>query len=56
VPELTAAATREEARELARGSFAGYYSSSRTCEIGLTRATGKPFRSFWSLLELASRP
>jgi D-lactate dehydrogenase len=56
VPELTASATRAEAREVRSGPFEGFYSSSRTCEIGLTRATGKPYRSFWYLLEEASRP
>jgi D-lactate dehydrogenase len=55
VPELTAAALRDEADEVRRVSWAGYYSSSRTCEIGLTRATGKPYRSFWHLLEKATR-
>jgi D-lactate dehydrogenase len=54
-PELTAAATRTEAAEVAEGEFSGYYSSSRTCEIGLTRATGKPYRSFWALLEEVTR-
>jgi D-lactate dehydrogenase len=56
VPELTASATTAEAQEVLSGAFDGYYSSSRTCEIGLTRATGKPYRSFWYLLEEASRP
>ena len=56
VPELTASATSAEAREIRSGAFDGFYSSSRTCEIGLTRATGKPYRSFWYLLEEASRP
>jgi D-lactate dehydrogenase len=56
VPELTAAATAIEAQEVLAGNFDGFYSSSRTCEIGLTRATGKPHRSFWYLLDEASRP
>jgi D-lactate dehydrogenase len=56
VPELTAAATAAEAREVQTGAFDGFYSSSRTCEIGLTRATGRRYRSFWYLLEEASRP
>ena len=33
VPELTAAATRAEAREIRAGSFAGHYSSSRFITI-----------------------
>jgi D-lactate dehydrogenase len=36
LPELTASATRSEARELEEGDFDGFYSSSRTCEIGMT--------------------
>jgi D-lactate dehydrogenase len=56
VPELTAAATAAEAREVQTGAFDGFYSSSRTCEIGLTRATGRRYRSFWYLLEEASGP
>ena len=55
VPELTAAATRYEAIEVRSRSYAGYYCSSRTCEIGLTRATGKPYRSFWHLLDETTR-
>ncbi len=55
VPELTASATAAEAGEVRSGSFDGFYSSSRTCEIGMTRATGRPYRSFWYLLDEASR-
>jgi len=54
-PELTAAATRGEAVEVREGAFAGHFSSSRTCEIGLSRATGRVYRSFLHLLEEASR-
>jgi D-lactate dehydrogenase len=50
-PELTASALRKEAAELTAVDYAGYYSSSRTCELGLIRATGKPYRSFWALLD-----
>jgi D-lactate dehydrogenase len=55
LPALTAAATRAEAEEVALGDFHGFYSSSRTCEIGLARATGDTYRSFWYLLERATR-
>ncbi len=55
VPELTAAALREEATEIGVRAYTAFVSSSRTCEIGLTRATGRPYRSFWYLLEEASR-
>lgn len=55
VPELTAAATAAEAAEVRTGRFDGHYSTSRTCEIGMSRATGQSYRSFWYLLEEASR-
>jgi D-lactate dehydrogenase len=55
-PELTEAATRAEAREIeAAGPCDLYVSSSRTCEIGMGRATGKSWVSFWNLLDEASR-
>jgi D-lactate dehydrogenase len=34
----------------------GCFSSSRTCEIGMTRATGQIYRSYLYLLEQATRP
>jgi D-lactate dehydrogenase len=55
-PELTAAAMRAEAVEVGATESSGYYASSRTCEIGLTRATGKPYRSFWALIDEVTRP
>ena len=55
VPELTASATAREAAEVRPGEHDGYYSSSRTCEMGMVRATGKPYRSIWFLLEEATR-
>jgi D-lactate dehydrogenase len=55
-PELTESATRREAAELASGPPCNFYvSSSRTCEIGMSRATGHEFNSFWSLLEEVTR-
>jgi D-lactate dehydrogenase len=54
-PELTAAATAPQAAELAGREFDAYLSSNRTCEIGLTRATGKPYESFIFLLEELTR-
>jgi D-lactate dehydrogenase len=54
-PELTESATRREAAELQAPDHDGYYSSSRTCEIGMTRATGHLYRSFIHLLEKATR-
>lgn len=55
-PELTASATAIEAEQVKAEMQDGYYSSSRTCEIGLTRATGKVYRSYLHLMEYASRP
>jgi D-lactate dehydrogenase len=50
-PELTAAATADEAAELAGRSFDAHLCGNRTCEIGLTEATGKPYASFVHLLD-----
>jgi len=55
-PELTAAATADEAAELSSRSFDAYLSANRTCEIALEQATGRPYSSVVQLLELATRP
>nr|WP_138180222.1 FAD-binding and (Fe-S)-binding domain-containing protein [Nakamurella multipartita] len=56
-PELTASATRAEAAELrAAGEFDAYASCNRTCELGLTRATGHPYQHVLELLDWASAP
>ncbi|MBX6386189.1 MAG: FAD-binding oxidoreductase [Microbispora sp.] len=49
-PELTASATRAEAASVAEGGFAAHASVNRTCEIGMTRATGKPYHHLLELL------
>jgi len=54
-PELTASATTGEAAEIKAHNHDGCYSSSRTCEIGMTRATGEVYRSYMFLLERATR-
>jgi D-lactate dehydrogenase len=54
-PELTAAATRPEASEVAGRRFDAHLSSNRTCEIGLERATGEPYESVIVLLERLTR-
>ena len=54
--ELTASATKHEAKEVKSQSFDGHYASSRTCEVGMTRSTGEIYRSFLYLLESATRP
>jgi D-lactate dehydrogenase len=50
-PELTAAATADEAAELAGRSFDAHVCGNRTCEIGLSEATGRPYTSFIHLLD-----
>jgi D-lactate dehydrogenase len=55
LPELTAAATASAAVEVKATAADGWYSSSRTCEIGMARATGKPYRSWIHLLDWATR-
>jgi len=54
-PELTAAATADQAAELSGRHFDAHLSSNRTCEIGLSRATGEPYESFVFLLEELTR-
>lgn len=60
-PELTESATRDEIgslreEEAARGgAFAHYASSNRTCEIGMERASGRPYRNILELVEVATR-
>jgi D-lactate dehydrogenase len=54
-PELTASATETEASQIRQEPCDAYFSSSRTCEIGMMRATGQVYRSYLHLLEYASR-
>jgi D-lactate dehydrogenase len=54
-PELTASATRPQAEELAGRAFDAHLSSNRTCEIGMTRATGADYESVIVLLERLTR-
>jgi D-lactate dehydrogenase len=49
-PELTAAATAPEAAEVAALDADAHASCNRTCELGLTRATGKQYRHVLELL------
>ena len=49
-PELTASATKAEAEWLRGRSFNAYASCNRTCEIGMTRATGRPYRHVLEVL------
>ncbi|WP_033294941.1 FAD-binding and (Fe-S)-binding domain-containing protein [Amycolatopsis jejuensis] len=55
-PELTASATAAEAAEVKAASYDRYLSANRTCEMALTSATGRPYRSVLVSLEEATRP
>ncbi len=60
-PELTASATAVEAAEVAaadeeRGGFDAFVSANRTCELGMSRATGKRYRHVVEVLEELTRP
>lgn len=55
-PELTASATQAEAAEVAAMGATAHASCNRTCELGMTRATGKPYRHVLELLEEVTRP
>jgi D-lactate dehydrogenase len=55
-PELTASATAPEARAVQAHPSAAYASVNRTCEIGMTRATGHPYRHVLEVLDDATRP
>ena len=59
-PELTASATEVESAEVRaadadRGGFDAFVSANRTCEIGMTRATGQPYRHVIEVLEELTR-
>ncbi|MFD1719002.1 FAD-binding and (Fe-S)-binding domain-containing protein [Georgenia deserti] len=54
-PELTASATAAEAAEIGSRPFDAYASANRTCELGMTTATGRPYRHILELLEEATR-
>jgi D-lactate dehydrogenase len=55
-PELTASATAPEASALQSRAFDAYASVNRTCEIGMTRATGRPYQHLIELVEQATAP
>ncbi len=53
-PELTESATGAEATELRTLADATYASVNRTCELGMIRATGHPYRHVLQVLEEAT--
>ncbi|MBP3037383.1 FAD-binding oxidoreductase [Arthrobacter sp. zg-ZUI100] len=54
-PELTASATDKQAAEINEREFAAYASVNRTCEIGMTAATGHTYRHVLEYLAEATR-
>ncbi len=50
-PELTASATRLESAEVDSRDYDAYVSCNRTCEIGMTRATGHPYQHVLEVLD-----
>ena len=54
-PELTASATTREAREAKQLGAEAHASCNRTCELGLTRATGADYVHVLEVLEAATR-
>jgi D-lactate dehydrogenase len=54
-PELTASATRREAATVATRPTDAYVSCNRTCEIGMSRATGHEYQHVLDVLEQVSR-
>lgn len=55
-PELTASATAVQAAEIKALDADAHASCNRTCEIGMTRATGRDHRHVLELLEEVTRP
>lgn len=54
-PELTASATAAQAAEVRAAGADAHASLNRTCELGMTRATGQPYHHVLELLEKATR-
>lgn len=55
-PELTAAATAAEAQAVRALHRTVHVSANRTCELGMTRATGRPYRHVLEAVEAVTRP
>jgi len=53
-PELTASATAPEAAGARAADTAAYASLNRTCELGMTRATGREYEHILQLLDRAT--
>ena len=55
-PELTASATRVQADQVREVGANAHASCNRTCELGMSRATGEEYRHVLELLEEVTRP
>jgi D-lactate dehydrogenase len=53
-PELTASATAAEAADAAAAPSEAYASCNRTCELGMSRAVGHPYRHLIELVDEAT--
>jgi D-lactate dehydrogenase len=54
-PELTESATAREGAEVRVRASSNHASLNRTCELGMTRATGEPYRHVLELLDEVTR-
>ncbi len=50
-PELTQSATKAQAAEVTAGHFDAFASCNRTCELGMTRATGQQYQHLLEILD-----
>ncbi len=50
-PELTASATRNEAKEVQQGKYDGYYSTTKTCEMAMSEAVKENYLSILYLID-----
>ncbi|MFJ9633923.1 hypothetical protein ACIRU8_40130 [Streptomyces sp. NPDC101175] len=55
-PELTASATAAESSAVVQADGAAHASVKRTCELAVTRATGRTYRHLLELLDDVTRP
>ena len=49
-PELTASATKDEVKEVAKKEYQGYYSSGKTCEMAMSESSTHNYQSIFYLL------
>ena len=54
-PELTESATKAQAADVVAMNATAHASCNRMCELGMTRATGEPYRHVLELLEEVTR-